>query len=304
MLRTGHILLVEDEALMSTIIRELLEAQGARVTICSDGETAWEHLDANPSGYDVVLLDRIMPKLNGMELLRRIKQDTRLAHIPVILETVQSDHESVREGLQQGAYYYLTKPWQAQVLLAVVKTALQQCLEMRNLVERVRCAERPLSLMQSGVFAFRDLEEGRLLANHLAHACPEPERVIMGLQELFVNAVEHGNLEISYQEKGGLLLSGEWETEIERRLRLPELRERMVEVRFERGPISLQFTIRDQGHGFDWRQYLDFSPERAFDLHGRGIAMAGKFSFDGLDYQGNGNIVTAVIVARSERADG
>ncbi|MBF0418256.1 MAG: ATP-binding protein, partial [Magnetococcales bacterium] len=212
-----------------------------------------------------------------------------------ILETVQSDQESIREGLRQGAYYYLTKPWQPQVLLAVVNTALQQCHEMQRLIERVRCAERPMSLMRTGIFSFRDMDEGSLLANHLAHVCPEPEQVIMGLQELFVNAIEHGNLEISYAEKGQLLLSGTWLQEIERRLQWPQFCERRVEVRFDRGPEALRFTITDQGQGFDWRGYLDFSPERAFDLHGRGIAMAGKISFDALEYQGAGNIVTAFI---------
>ncbi|MBF0163784.1 MAG: response regulator [Magnetococcales bacterium] len=291
----ARILLVEDEALTATILRELLEAHGHSVRHCSDGEDAWLQLDADSTGIDVILLDRNMPKLDGMGLLKRIKQDPRLVHIPVILETVQSDQESILEGLRQGAYYYLTKPWQPQVLLAVVQTALHQFEEVRHLIERVRCAQRPLSLFQTGSFSLRNMEEGRLLANYLAHVCPEPERAILGLQELLVNAIEHGNLEISYAEKGRLLLAGEWQREIERRLQWPQFRERRVEVRFDRDPGFLRFTIIDQGQGFDWRSYLDFAPERAFDLHGRGIAMAGKFSFDALQYHGAGNVVTAII---------
>jgi hypothetical protein len=53
--------------------------------------------------------------------------------------------------------------------------------------------------------------------------------------------------------------------------------------------------IIDQGQGFDCRDYLDFSTERAFDLHGRGIAMAGKLSFDSLSYLGCGNTVVAAF---------
>ncbi|MBF0625813.1 MAG: response regulator [Magnetococcales bacterium] len=293
--RSARILLVEDEEIITLIIRDLLEAQGFQITVCPDGQTAWERLQGDAGSWDVILLDRVMPRMDGMELLRRIKGAEALARIPVIMETVQGDKESIREGLVQGAYYYLTKPFQPEVLLAVVDAALQQNREWQEMVDKVRRIERPLSFLQSGTFRFQDLEEGRLLANYLAQACPEPERTILGLQELLVNAVEHGNLEISYRDKSALLLQGLWQVEIHRRLQLPEYRDRRVEVQFQRLVDALHFTIRDQGHGFDWQNYLGFSEDRAFDLHGRGIALAGSLSFDQLDYRGNGNIVIASL---------
>jgi len=63
----------------------------------------------------------------------------------------------------------------------------------------------------------------------------------------------------------------------------------------ERGKGELTFVIRDQGAGFDWQGYLEMSPERAFDTHGRGIAMSRMISFDNLEYRGRGNEVKAVI---------
>jgi hypothetical protein len=57
----------------------------------------------------------------------------------------------------------------------------------------------------------------------------------------------------------------------------------------------VQIRIRDQGQGFDWTPYLDFDPERAFDPHGRGIAMARLSSFDDLEYLGDGNEVLATV---------
>jgi CheY-like chemotaxis protein len=290
-----RILLAEDAEIIASIIHDLLVAQGYEVTVRADGLAAWEHLQADQTGYDVILLDRSMPHMDGMELLHRIKLDPTFTHIPVIMETAQADRESIREGLAQGAYYYLTKPFEAEVLLAVVNAALQQSREFRAMVKSVHQAERPLALMQTGLFCFRDLDEGRLLANYLARACPEPERVIHGLQELLANAVEHGNLGISYAEKGALLMDGLWQEEVQRRLLLPEYRERRVKIHFQRLPEALNFTIQDQGEGFDWAHYLDFSPERAFDLHGRGIAMARKLSFDHLEFQGKGNIVIATL---------
>lgn len=297
-----RILLAEDEEIIAIIIKDLLAFHGFQVTVCTDGLATWEHLQTASPGYDVILLDRVMPGLDGMELLRRIKSAPPLAHTPVIMETAQGDQDSIREGLAEGAYYYLTKPFQPEVLLAVVNAALQQSREFREMVESVRRAERPLVLLQNGSFRYRDLEEGRLLANYLAHACPEPEKVIHGLQELLVNAVEHGNLGISYADKGALLLAGTWQEEIQRRLQMDEYRDRHVEVHFRREPESLHFTIQDQGNGFDWKSYLAFTPERAFDLHGRGIAMAGKLSFDRLEFQGNGNTVAATVNSSAAQA--
>ncbi|MDT4290933.1 response regulator [Methylomonas sp. MO1] len=295
MTQNARILLVEDEEIIAIIIRDLLVAEGFLVTVCANGCIAWETLQHDRTGYDLVLLDRGLPGMNGMELLRLIKGDRALAAIPVIMQTARSDKKSIQEGLSQGAYYYLTKPIQPEILIAVINAALQQRRELQEMSESVNRAGRPLTLVHSAVFRFRDLDEAKMLCHCLAQSCPEPERVIQGLQELMVNAVEHGNLGVSYAEKGELMLAGVWLEEIQRRLTLPEFNRRFVTVHFQRLPDKLVFTIQDQGDGFDWQDFLDFSPERVFDLHGRGIAMARLMSFDRLEYQGNGNTVTAVV---------
>lgn len=291
----GHILLAEDDPVIGEIIRDHLEACGMHVTVIADGRTAWDRLQSCRPGYDAIVLDRGLPNVDGMDLLARIKTTPYLSHVPVIMETALDDEASIRDGLQQGAYYYLTKPFRPEILVAVVKSAVQQSRELRDMLESVRRAERPLAMLHAGTFRFRELDEARLLANYLARACPDPDRVIRGLQELLVNAVEHGNLEITYTDKSALLLSDDWEDEVARRLTLPQYRDRVVEVEIHREPHELEFRIRDQGPGFDWRRFLDFDPERAFDLHGRGIAMARQLSFDRLQYQGSGNTVLAGV---------
>lgn len=290
---SANILLVEDEEIISIVIESVLQSRGYRIDVCRNGMHAWEKLQADPAAYDLVLLDWGLPSLDGIELLRLVKSDRMLAGIPVIIETARSDKTSIQQGLSQGAYYYLTKPFQPEVLLAVVDAALEQRNEQQRMQENLRSAERPLALMQEGRFRFQTLDDARVLASHLARICPEPERAVQGLQELLVNAVEHGNLGIHYTEKGRYVLAGTWTEEIERRLQAPEYSRRFAEVSFRRGPEQLSFTIADQGDGFDWTEYMDFSPERAFDIHGRGIAMARHLSFDSLEYLGNGNTVVA-----------
>jgi len=152
----------------------------------------------------------------------------------------------------------------------------------------------PRSLLE-GTFRFRTLAEARRLASFLARACPQPGQTTLGLTELMINAVEHGNLGITYREKSALNESGSWKQEVERRLGLPEYADRFATVRLSRSGEDVAFTIADQGDGFDWHTYLEMSPERAFDSHGRGIAMSRMLSFASIEYSGSGSTVTALV---------
>ena len=175
-----RILLVEDEAILSIIIQDTLTPHGYCLTAFQDGSSAWQHLQATDTAYDVIILDRNLPGMDGLALLRHIKNQAAYQHTPVILETALSDKDSIREGLSQGAYYYLTKPFLPEVLLAVVNAAMQQANDMQIMLDSLRRAEQPLTMLQHGRFQFRNLEQGRVLCNYLSHACPQPERVVPG----------------------------------------------------------------------------------------------------------------------------
>ena len=151
------------------------------------------------------------------------------------------------------------------------------------------------NLLLCSEFQLRTLLEARTLANALSGYYPQPQRVVLGISELLINAVEHGNLGISYQEKSRLLQQGGWEGEIERRLSLPENISKTVTVQLERKPHEMSLIISDCGAGFEYTNYLEISAERAFDPNGRGIAMSRMMSFDTLEYQGKGNQLVAVV---------
>jgi len=294
-MKQARVLLVEDDEIISLLIEDALTEVGHQVVTQKDGQAAWDQLQSGDSAFDVILTDRNMPRMDGMALLRKLKSASHLRDIPVIMETAETAAESIQEGIDQGAHYYLTKPFKPEVLVAIVNAAIEQYRDHRQLKETALRAERPFACLHQGSFRFSSLDEGRMLANFFAQAAPEPEKRVIGLQELLINAVEHGNLGLSYQDKTELLMEGRWQEEVERRLGLPAYRERFVEVLFERLPQAIRFTIRDQGEGFDWRKYLDFDPARIFDPHGRGIAMARMMSFSALEYQGNGNTVLATF---------
>jgi CheY-like chemotaxis protein/anti-sigma regulatory factor (Ser/Thr protein kinase) len=298
---SARLLIVDDEPLNLEILSEYFDGLNYHLTTASSGEAAWGILQEDHS-FDLILLDRMMPGLDGVELLKRIKAAPRLASIPVIMQTAASAPEQVREGLMAGALYYLTKPYEQASLIAIVRAALADTRSRRDLQQRLQDHVSALRLMQDAHFSFATLEEASRLALFLAHACPAPESAVLGLSELMINAVEHGNLGISYGEKSRLKRSDQWEQEVERRLALPENRQKLVEVNFSRNKGLIRIRIRDQGNGFDWRPYLDFDPQRVFDPNGRGIAMARLTCFDSLDYLDNGNTVVATLHAPETRS--
>jgi DNA-binding response OmpR family regulator len=289
------VLVVDDEPIARLLITENLRQEGYEVVEADSGAAAWHQIDANPGRFASILLDRLMPDMDGIEILRRLKKRGDMADVPVILQTGLTDDGDISDGLKAGAYYYLTKPFAPATLLAIVNAATRDYRSRRELEARVGRQTSMLSCLVEGRFEFRSTDEALDLATLAANAAPEPARVVLGLSELMVNAIEHGNLGIGYQLKSRLLERGTFHDEIRRRQALPEFSARRAQLELQRSGHELSFVIRDTGNGFAWQDYLEISPERAFDTHGRGIAMSRMVSFDRLEYRGAGNEVYAAV---------
>jgi len=289
-------LIVEDNALNRRLLQGQLEAMGYETLLARDGVEGWQALQRDGASIDVVLLDRRMPNMDGMEVLSRMKASPTLQGLPVIMQTAADSKEEIIEGIKAGVYYYLTKPFEPAVLLSVTASAVADYTRYRSLQRDVEQRTQALGLMQDGRFRFRTVREGRDLAVILASAMPHPQRAVLGLSELMINAVEHGNLAITYDEKSLLLKERRLEQEMAARLAHPDYRRRMVEVEFERQSDRVVVGITDEGAGFDWQKYMEMDPQRVFDTHGRGIALAHDLSFDGLEYRGRGNQVIATAL--------
>lgn len=290
-----YLLIAEDEPVSREILLEDLSHAGYAVDAAEDGDQAWAFLLANPERYSAILLDRMMPGIDGIEVLRRVKAEAPLKYIPVIMQSGLIQPEEVLEGLRGGAYYYLTKPFAAETLLAIVNTAVRDFRNTQAIRDEARKAARTLVHLERAEFTFRTPEEARDIATLLANACPDGEKVAMGLSELMLNAIEHGNLAITYDEKSRHIADGNLLEEIARRLAMPVWGERQARIEFERGEGEIRMLVRDQGAGFNWNEFLEMRPERAFDTHGRGIAMAKMLSFDSLEYRGAGNEVFVTV---------
>jgi DNA-binding response OmpR family regulator len=113
------IVIVEDEPDTAEMFSEMLNLRGCNVIKSYGGASAISLIST--SKPDAVVLDIMMPDLSGLEVLKFIRRDPRLAHIPVIIVSAKSLEEDIKIGLEAGASLYLTKPVAFQDLIAAVE---------------------------------------------------------------------------------------------------------------------------------------------------------------------------------------
>ncbi len=117
-----HILVLEDDPSVQTLLRKQLTAQGYQVTIASDGLDGLMKLEqVHP---DLVLCDVMMPNLDGIEFVRAIKSHGGAQRVPVIFLTAKTDPRSMIDGINVGARFYVTKPFTIDDLVSKIKRAL------------------------------------------------------------------------------------------------------------------------------------------------------------------------------------
>src|SRR5688500_15097190 len=154
------ILIVDDNPLDQKLLQAHL-SNGYDLDFARDGVEAMTLLERQPLSYDVVLLDRQMPRMNGMEVLARIKNTPHLRMLPVIMQTALADRPQILEGIRAGAYYYLTKPYDGQTLTAVVGTAVRDFAEYKELQQRVRLGVECLTLITHATLSIQAGEQAR-----------------------------------------------------------------------------------------------------------------------------------------------
>lgn len=273
------------------ILSAYLRRAGYEVAEAVDGIAAWEMLKKN-AAFTVIVTDRRMPNLDGLDLFFRLQADDALRHIPVIMQTGAKSPEEVAEGIKAGVYYYLTKPYQEEVLLSVVASAVRTRLQTDLFEQRAwRQQDALVGTLSEAKFQARTIEDAQNVALLIGGLFDKSEAAATGLYELLVNAIEHGNFGIGFELKAELLAAGTWEEEILRRASLPENAGKVATVTLKRVENALEIEIADQGPGFNWRPFLLIEPSRATRSNGRGIAKANLLAFDSLAYKAPGNVV-------------
>jgi two-component system sensor histidine kinase/response regulator len=193
----GLLLVVDDEASNRDVLSRRLKRQGHDVRIASDGKEGLEL--ARQSAFDLVLLDIMMPDMDGYEVLGRLKADPRLRHIPVIMISALSEVQSVVRCIEAGAEDYLAKPFNPTLL----KARIDACLEKK------RGRDRESILFEQLQENYKRLQEVEKLRddmrNMIVHDLRTPlTAVIMGVEML----ERHGALNETQREMMGIALGG------------------------------------------------------------------------------------------------
>jgi len=178
---SATILIVEDETGIARMIQVLLEARGFSTAVCHSGDAALARLEAGPA--DLILLDVMMPGMDGYEVCRRVKANSRWRHIPVVMLTAKDAVRDVVHGLETGAEEYIRKPFNTDELVARIRVllriqAMSQALVSRNrelqalnaVAQAVNRSLQPDEILQGGLeqtVASLRLEAGLL---HLVEA--------------------------------------------------------------------------------------------------------------------------------------
>ena len=138
------VLIAEDEIVSRRLLESALPRWGYDVITATDGEEAWRLLQ-EPDAPAIMVLDWLMPRLDGVEICRRIRAHPQLSSVYIILLTSRAAIEDVVQGLEAGANDYITKPFDAAELRARMQVGVRVVNLQTTLAERVREVEDALS---------------------------------------------------------------------------------------------------------------------------------------------------------------
>lgn len=143
-------------------------------------------------------------------------------------------------------------------------------------------------------FSFKTPKQAAQVASYITLLCPTDTAFLeLGLNEIFINAIEHGNLGLNAQDKSQYKNTAQWQNLVSQKLMLPMNLHKEVYVTVEVTPQSICIEVTDQGEGFDWQSVLN-RPISPTQPSGRGLLLASELSFDEIEFLGKGNRIRCV----------
>ncbi len=240
---------------------------------------------------DLIFLDLHMPRLDGLSALSKIRDND--PRVPVVIISSRTDSETTDRALSLGAVNLIHKPFdrlEIQFVLDRIYKAIEEEASMSDVIDLVERRSTDLSFSsESGILSKVVAYLGRELQNgYPGYDVPVTE-VKLALYEALANAYEHGNLEITFEEKTAVLLEpGGIATLVKTRLDNPELASRQIHISAQYESSCAIYRIRDEGKGFDHEHQTKRPPATTTALHGRGITLIRHY-MDEVSWNRSGN---------------
>ena len=284
-----NILIVEDDPATLSMVSDFVKTMHMTPLLAKDGK---EGLDLfkqfNPP---IVITDIRMPKMGGLELVTAIKSESPDTYITVT--TAYDNPEYTIEAIKRGASSFLAKPFRVLDLYSIIqkytylisesstKLYIQHFIEQENVKLKI---DNTYFHMQGAL-------------DYLIKKCREyldPEvaaKVQKALLEMLINAIEHGNLGISRDEKIAALENNEFQNLVSNLFETEPYCSRKIEIEFIYQPTLLRWIISDEGKGFNYEDYLSCLRKEQLPIApGKGIATS-FFQVDNLKYEDGGRRV-------------
>ncbi|QDV55732.1 response regulator [Rosistilla oblonga] len=289
----ANVLLAEDSSTQVVLLRSLLEEDSHQVRVAADGQVALEMVAHQVP--DVVVTDMQMPNMNGLELVKSLRQI--YPQVPVILITAQDSEELAVQALKEGAAAYLPKSRLDEELLDSVTHVLSLLdteMSYKNLIDCLDYYEFQFTLENDPkliaplVNLIQQMAAGIQYCDDVTRA-----RIGMALEQALRNALYHGNLELSrdaLRKDEELRVVGE-PSIVDRRRHEPPYADRKIHFRAKLGHDQLQFTVRDDGAGFDCAAVEPPEQKHLDDQTGRGLLLIQSF-MDEVAFNPEGNEIT------------
>jgi CheY-like chemotaxis protein/anti-sigma regulatory factor (Ser/Thr protein kinase) len=284
-----RVLVVDDQEALRSLLARLLEREGFDPIQAEDGAQAVEMYKSEAPL--VVVSDIMMPRMDGLMLLNEIRRIDRNA--TVILMTGQGNEDVLLKALRGGATNFFKKPFNVRELIDEIRKVVEFRLEAAR-----SSLFSPLLVEETKHFVMPRADSPFFpIINQitLQLPCLLPQEDILnlkiGIEEIITNAIEHGNLGISFEEKSTAIQEGRLAELIADKGRQSDAAGRAVRITSRLSPDLFEITIRDDGRGFDWRLLPAVEPENLLAFNGRGIFLT-KIYFDEVSYNGSGNEVT------------
>ncbi len=168
----SDILIVDDEPKNVQLLGSILQKENYNIEFALNGEEAIEWVNSHP--FQMILLDIMMPGIDGLEVCRHIKAETSSKDVPIIFLSAKADSESINKGFDAGAVDYLTKPFNTRELLSRIQShlllsQLQNRLKATNQILEKKVAERTGELEQSNLKLQKEIVDREKIQNRLAH---------------------------------------------------------------------------------------------------------------------------------------
>jgi CheY-like chemotaxis protein len=298
----NYLLIVDDSPMDAHFARSVLEKQfHERIKFAANG---WEALEQIEEQLPlVVVTDLQMPELDGLQLTERIHQ--RFPSVPVILMTAHGSEDIAAEALARGAVDFVPKSMLAAELCHAVSSVLSMSVggPRDQTVQRfLRHEELRFDLDNDPALIVPLVSQLHDAARHTGLVtATHGMRLAKALTEALRNAMFHGNLDLTAEEWSEVRTSPAAADIVQQRMKNPEFSRRQVIVTAEISPYFGQFSIRDEGRGFDTGSLPNLSrdPSQLASNQRRGLVLIQAFC-DDVHFNSRGNEITLTKCRCSE----